>query len=84
MSFDDHEENFVTLHNRNFTKIILEQLNRDRTSLEVGKEYDYEPTYKENDQFKQKTLSPSQNEKQYERLLFRVEEVKIETTSTPS
>jgi len=24
MSFDDHEENYVTLHNRNVTKIILE------------------------------------------------------------
>jgi hypothetical protein len=49
MSFDDHEENFVTLHNRNSTKIILEQLDRNRISLEVGKEYDYEPTYKENE-----------------------------------
>ncbi len=36
MSFDDHEENFVTLHNRNSTKIILEQFDRNRTSLEVG------------------------------------------------
>jgi len=49
MSFDDHEENSVTLHNRNVTKIILDQLNRKQTSLEVGKEYDYDPTFKENE-----------------------------------
>ena len=24
MSFDDHDENFITLHNRNFTKLILD------------------------------------------------------------
>lgn len=28
MSFDNHEENFVTLNNRDFSKIILSQLER--------------------------------------------------------
>jgi hypothetical protein len=32
MSFDDHEESFVTLHNRNFTKMILEKLDLAHTN----------------------------------------------------
>lgn len=45
MSFEDHEENFVTLHNRNFTKLILEQFDRKRTGLDVEKEFDFEPNF---------------------------------------
>ena len=31
MGFDDHEESFVTLNNRNFSKLILNQLDASRT-----------------------------------------------------
>jgi len=30
LGFDDHEENFVTLNNRNFSKLILDQFDRKR------------------------------------------------------
>lgn len=34
MSFDTHEENFVTLNHRNFTKLILDNLDRNIDSNE--------------------------------------------------
>ena len=37
LGFDDHEENFVTLSNRNFSKRILEQFDRKREELHIGK-----------------------------------------------
>ena len=30
LGFDDHEENFITLSNRNFSKLILDQFDRKR------------------------------------------------------
>ena len=30
LGFDDHEEDFITLSNRNFSKLILDQFDRKR------------------------------------------------------
>ena len=30
LGFDDHEENFITLSNRNFSKLILDQFDRKK------------------------------------------------------
>lgn len=34
MGFDDHEESYVTLNNRNFSKLILDQLGSTEKQIE--------------------------------------------------
>jgi hypothetical protein len=45
MSFDDHEESFVTLHNRNFTKMILEKLDQAHNPTEAAEAASPSPAY---------------------------------------
>ena len=58
MGFDDHDENFITLNNRNFSKLILEQFDKDRedTSTQIfPKEADQEAFVAKSPLLKSKT-----------------------------
>ena len=68
MSFDTHEENFVTLNNRNFTKLILDNLDRNTDSNENklrSQFFQMDPTVKK---------VPVQ-EKKFEKLILSIDEV---------